>query len=436
MEKKSFGQVLRDLNLVTAEQLENAVHLQGESETPKTIGEILLEQGILDEKTLKTIRSIQKSRGDVQADRARYAFSESNLAERLKDADAATFLKVAKESGASDLYLGSNERPTIRHNGHLIPMPVDPMPQQQAEKLLFALLKPDQVKTFQKNKSVDVCTRLTEVGRFRLYLFKHDRGLVGIFRFIAEEIWPFEKLNLPDVVKELSTKRNGLVLITGPMNCGKSTTLASLVDFINRNFNRHIITIEDPIEMIHQSKMSLISQREVNSHTVSYAKALKAALREDPDVIVIGEMRDPETIGTAITAAETGHLVFGTLHTQTSYRTIVRILDQFPPEKRSNVRTILAGTLRGIVSQQLIPCAHSNERVLAHEVLIVNSAISHLIHENRIWQIASTMQISHGDGMCLMDDSLLALLNKRIISMDEALSRAVEKEKFANLEPA
>ena len=239
---------------------------------------------------------------------------------------------------------------------------------------------------------------------------------------------------MPPVVQELATKRNGLVLITGPMNSGKSTTMTSLVDFINRNFNRHIITIENPIEVIHKSKKSLVTQREVNSHTKSYAQALRAALREDPDVLVVGEMRDPETIGIAITAAETGHLVFGTLHTQTSYRTIVRILDQFPPEKRANVRTILAGTLRGIVSQQLVPTAHGNQRVPAHEILIVNNAISHLILEDKIWQIPATMQMGYSDGMRLMDDSLLALVNTRTITMEEALSRAVEKEKFDTVE--
>ena len=436
MEQKSFGQLLRDLNLVTEEQLEYALQLQREAEVPKTLGEILLEQRIIDAKTLKTIHNLQKRRGDVEADRARYVFSGNDITGELQGADAAGFLKVAKKCEASDLFLGANEKPSIRHHGHLIPLPAEDLSQADAERLLFELLTEEQIATLRQENSVDLCSMLPDVGRFRLHMFRHERGLSGVFRFIADAIWPFDKLGLPMTVQDLAKKRNGLVLITGPTNSGKSTTMASLVDYINRNFNRHIITIEDPIEVIHESKKSLVSQREVNLHTTSYAHALRAALREDPDVLVVGEMRDPETIGIAITAAETGHLVFGTLHTQTSYRTIVRILDQFPPEKRANVRTILAGTLRGVVCQQLVPTAHGNQRVLAYEVLIVNNAISHLILDDKIWQIPATMQMGHGEGMRLMDDALLGLVNTRAISREEALSRAVEKEKFAIFESA
>ncbi len=434
MEPKSFAQILYDLNLATEEQLDYAVGLQEESAVPKTLGEILLEQGIIDTKTLKTIHNIQKRRGDVEVDQARYVFSGDEITAQLKSADTAGFLEVAKKHEASALFLTANEKPTIRHHGHLIRLPTEVLSQSETEQRLLELLTREQASTLRSEYSVELCSELPKVGRFRLHVFKHEHGLSGVFRFVEEEIWPFEELQLPPVVLDLASKRNGLVLITGPMNSGKSTTMTSLVDFINRNYNRHIITIEDPIEVIHESKKSLVTQREVNSHTKSYAQALRAALREDPDVLVVGEMRDPETIGIAITAAETGHLVFGTLHTQTSYRTIVRILDQFPPEKRANVRTILSGTLRGIISQQLVPTAHGNQRVPAREVLVVNNAISHLILEDKIWQIPSTMQMGHSDGMRLMDDSLLGLVNSKEITMEEALSRAVEKEKFENVE--
>jgi twitching motility protein PilT len=245
---------------------------------------------------------------------------------------------------------------------------------------------------------------------------------------------PFETLGLPGVVRQFLDLSRGLILVTGPAGSGKSTTLAALIDLLNKSQRLHIITIEDPIEVIHQSDRSLISQRQVPDHSRSFASALRAALREDPDVIVVGELRDPETVSTAITAAETGHLIFGTLHTHNAYRTILRILDQFPAQKRAHIRTLLAGVLRGVISQQLVPNIDGRGRSLACEILVANSAISNLIRDDRVWQIPMVMQTGKRFGMRLMDDSLLELVQRRKISLEEALQRATDKTKFINPE--
>ncbi|HXX93475.1 MAG TPA: PilT/PilU family type 4a pilus ATPase, partial [Planctomycetota bacterium] len=224
----------------------------------------------------------------------------------------------------------------------------------------------------------------------------------------------------------------GMVLVTGPAGSGKSTTLTALLDIINKNHKLHVITIEDPIEVVHKSDKSFISQREIPKHSRSFSTALRASLREDPDVIVVGELRDPETVATAITAAETGHLIFGTLHTQSAARTVMRILDQFPAQKRDHIRTLLANVLRGVISQQLVPNLDGKGRSLACEVLVANAAVANLIREDRAWQIPMVMQTGKKYGMRLMDDSLIELVKMKKISLEEALSRATDKTKFLN----
>jgi len=223
-----------------------------------------------------------------------------------------------------------------------------------------------------------------------------------------------------------------MVLVTGAAGSGKSTTLCALLDLINRNHRLHVITIEDPIEVVHKSDKSFISQREIPKHSKSFSTALRAALREDPDVIVVGELRDPETVSTAITAAETGHLIFGTLHTQSAPRTVMRVLDQFPAQKRDHIRTLLANVLRGVISQTLVPNLDGKGRSLATEVMVVNSAISNLIREDRAWQIPMVMQTGKKQGMRLMDDSLIELVKLKKVSLEEALTRATDKTKFLN----
>jgi twitching motility protein PilT len=264
-------------------------------------------------------------------------------------------------------------------------------------------------------------------------VFRHLKGIAGIFRVIAENVVPFDRLGLPGVVRQFVDLSRGMVLVTGAAGSGKSTTLTAMVDLINRHHKLHVLTIEDPIEVVHKSDRSFISQREIPKHSRSFANALRAALREDPDVIVVGELRDPETVATAITAAETGHLIFGTLHTQSAARTVMRVLDQFPAQKRAHIRTLLANVLRGVVSQMLIPNLDGRGRSLACEVMVVNSAVSNLIREDRAWQIPMVMQTGRKQGMRMMDDSLIELVRLKKISLEEALNRATDKQKFLNI---
>jgi len=298
--------------------------------------------------------------------------------------------------------------------------------------MILALLSKEQVEEYYKDKYVDFSLEIPGVGRFRTSVFRHLKGIAAIFRSIAETVVPFDRLGVPGVVRQFIDYSRGLILVTGPAGSGKSTTLCSLVDIINHNLRLHVITIEDPIEVVYKSDKSFVSQREIPRHSKSFSTALRAALREDPDVIVVGELRDPETVQTAITAAETGHLIFGTLHTHNAHRTINRVLDQFPAQKRDHIRTLLAGVLRGVVSQQLVPNLDGKGRSLACEVMVANSAISNLIREDRAWQIPMVMQTGKRQGMRLMDDSLIELVRLKKISLEEALTRATDKTKFLN----
>jgi twitching motility protein PilT len=429
MEQNLFGQILLNLNLVARDQLERCLDLQKRQPLPRMLGEILVEQGVLDEKTLKSILSVQRRTLDLSKTQKT---PDSVLRGRLSGAPATEYLKVARELGASDLYLTSGVKPLLRLHGNLLDLPVEPIPFEESRKLIFSLLTKEQVDDYYSRKSVDFTLDLPGVGRFRTNIFRHLTGIAGTFRAIADQVWPFHRLGLPDAVKRFTDLSRGLVLVTGPAGSGKSTTLASLLDVINREQRLHIIMIEDPIEVVFRSEKSFISQRQIPAHSRSFTTALRAALREDPDVIGVGELRDPETVQTAITAAETGHLIFGTLHTQNAQRTILRILDQFPSAKRAHIRTLLAGTLRGVISQQLVPNIDGRGRSLAFEVMVVNSAISNLIREDRAWQIPMVMQTGRRLGMRMMDDVLLELVQKKRISMEEALLRASDKAKFVN----
>jgi twitching motility protein PilT len=430
MEENLFGQILLNFNLLTKEQLEKVLDSQKRSQPPRMLGELLVEQGLLDEKSLKSILSVQKRK--LELSKTQTKAPDSELARRLAGAPATEFLKVSKELGASDLYITSGLRPMIRLHGNLLDLPAEAPGFDESRKLLLALLSKEQVDEYYAKKSVDFCLELPGVGRFRLSIFRHLRGIAGVFRTIADTIMPFEKLGLPGLVRQFADYSRGLILVTGPAGSGKSTTLCSMIDLINRNHRLHVITIEDPIEVIFQSEKSLVSQREIPTHSRSFASALRAALREDPDVIVVGELRDPETVQTAITAAETGHLIFGTLHTQSAARTVMRVLDQFPAGKRAHIRTLLASVLRGVVSQTLVPNIDGKGRSLATEVLINNSAVANLIREDRAWQIPMIMQTGRKHGMRMMDDSLIDLVQRKKCSLEEALTRATDRTKFLN----
>jgi twitching motility protein PilT len=428
MEQNLFGQILINFNLITQEQLDKVVELQKKTNPPRLLGELLVEQGYLDDKSLKSILSVQKRK--LELTKATTKTPESELQRRLQGAPAIEFLKVAKELGASDLYITSGLKPMIRLHGNLLDLPADPPGFEDSRKLLLALLTKEQVDEYYAKKYVDFSLELEGIGRFRTSIMRHLKGIAGVFRVIAENVVPYDRLGLPAVVRSFVDYSRGMVLVTGPAGSGKSTTMTALVDIINRHHRLHVITIEDPIEVVHKSEKSFISQREIPKHSRSFASALRAALREDPDVIVVGELRDPETVQTAITAAETGHLIFGTLHTQSAARTVMRVLDQFPAQKRDHIMTLLANVLRGVVSQLLVPNLDGKGRSLACEVMVVNSAISNLIREDRAWQIPMVMQTGRRQGMRLMDDSLIELVKEKKISLEEALTRATDKTKF------
>jgi len=296
--------------------------------------------------------------------------------------------------------------------------------------MIYSILSEKQKANFEKFGELDLSYELANISRFRVNVFKHRRGEAAAFRLIPEKIKTLSELGLPSILSEFTKKDKGLVLITGPTGSGKSTTLSAMIDIINKKRYDNIITIEDPIEFIHYHKNCLISQREIGSHTKSFFSALRSALREDPDVILVGEMRDLETISMALTAAETGHLVFSTLHTISAAETIERIIDVFPPHQQNQVRMQLAGSLLGVIAQTLIANLDEKGRVPALEIMIANPAIRNLIREGKTHQIPSTIQISKKDGMQSLDQSLKDLLMEGKISQEDAIKKAFDKKAF------
>jgi len=327
---------------------------------------------------------------------------------------------------ASDLHLTSNHKPMIRLHGDMMELADQPaVTPERMKKLIYSIMPPHNTTQFDDTHDTDFAHEIQGLARFRVNIFMDRFGLGGVFRQIPMEIVTAEKLGLSKEILDLCFLSKGLVLVTGPTGSGKSTTLCALVDFINRNRKDHIITIEDPIEFVHPKKSCLINQREVHVHTKSFSNALRAALREDPDIVLVGEMRDLETIGIAIETAETGHLVFGTLHTTTAASTVDRIIDQFPADRQSQIRTMLASSLKGVISQTL--CKKAKGRVAAMEVLLVNSAVSNLIREGKIYQIPSIMQTAKGQGMVVLNDALFKLVADKTVTPEEAYIKAIDK---------
>ncbi|MEK7483043.1 MAG: type IV pilus twitching motility protein PilT [Planctomycetota bacterium] len=339
-------------------------------------------------------------------------------------------MKMAKEAEAADLHIKVGSPPIIRQHGLLRTMDLPENKASMTEKFLFSLLNDEQKEILMKEKQVDFCYEIPGTARYRANIFKHQKGYDGSFRIIPAKLRPITDLGLPDTVLKLSHFNQGLALFTGPAGCGKSCTMAAMVDEVNKTRKDNIITMEDPIEYIFQSKGCNIIQREVHTHTKSFANALRASLREDPDVMMIGELRDLETVSLAITAAETGHLVFGTLHTTSAPRTIDRILDVFPPKAQAQIRSMVSEGLRGVVSQQLVPRKDKKGRVLAYEILLVTPAVGNLIREQKTFQIPSVMQTGKKFGMKLMDDVLFELFQKGIITKEEAIFRAEKPARF------
>jgi twitching motility protein PilT len=329
-------------------------------------------------------------------------------------------LTYANKQGCSDVHITTGSSPMLRIDGEMMAIPNTPnLTNTQVLEMLYSVMNEIQKKMYEEKWELDFSIQAGEDLRFRVNAFKTIYGAAAVFREIPSEIRSLSALHAPEIIRNLANASKGLVLVVGPTGSGKSTTLAALIDQINTIHSRHIITIEDPVEFIHKNKKSLINQREVGNSTLSFANALKSALREDPDVILVGELRDVETIQLALTAAETGHLVLGTLHTSSSAQTINRIIDVFPSEDKAVVRTMLSTSIKAVVSQRLLKKIGGG-RVASYEVMIANSSIRNLIREDKIPQINSIIELSKKNGMCLMKDSITDLLTKGIILQETA----------------
>ena len=343
-------------------------------------------------------------------------------------------LKTAANNAASDLHLCVGAPPTLRHNGVLKKLKLPLLTPEDTERMILEMLTEEQRAALEKELELDLSYVADGIGRCRTNVTIQNRGMDVTLRLIPDKILTLDELGFPDVVKKLCDYRQGMVLVTGQAGSGKTTTLAAMVNYVNGTRQDHIITLEDPIEILHRSNKCHIIQREVGVHTASFARALRACLREDPDVIMVGEMRDLETISMAITAAETGHLVLATLHTTSASRTITRILDVFPPSQQSQIRTMVAESLRGILTQQLVPTADGKGRIVCLEILVVTPAVANLIRQDRTYQIPSSMQTGVRLGMRLMDDSLYALLQQGLITPEIALERCFDRSKFTEID--
>jgi len=329
-------------------------------------------------------------------------------------------LRFSVSNGASDLHLSSGSHPMIRIHGTLQKLDLPRTEDQDLRDGVRDILEEDQIERLEEMKEIDLSYKVEGVARFRINVFEQIEGIAAVFRTIPEEIMSFEVLGLPLALRDLALRERGLVLLTGPTGSGKSTTLATMIDHVNESKQVHIITIEDPVEFFHASKNSMINQRELGHSTHSFANALRSALREDPDVILVGEMRDLETISLALTAAETGHLVLATLHTSSAAKTIDRIIDTFPASQKTQVRSMLAESLEAVVQQKLLPKKGGKGRVVATEVMIANTAVRNLIREDKIYQIGSVIQSSGKEGMHSLDQDLQRLLHQGVIDRETA----------------
>ncbi len=327
-------------------------------------------------------------------------------------------LAFTMQSKGSDLHLSSGNPPLVRISGDLKPLKCDPLTGDQVKAMLYSIMTEEQRSEYEEERDLDFAIAFGESARFRVNAFNINRGPAAVFRTIPTVIPSLDDLNAPAMFRQFAEFEKGLVLVTGPTGSGKSTTLAAMINHINKSFNKHVLTIEDPVEFVHKSDRSLINHREVGRHTKSFARALKSALREDPDVILVGEMRDHETIGLALTAAETGHLVMGTLHTSSAAKTIDRIVDVFPAGDKEMVRSMLAGSLQAVISQILLKKVGGG-RVAAHDILVGTPAVRNLIRENKVPQITSMMQMGQRYGMQTMEDSVKALVSDGLVDASE-----------------
>ena len=340
------------------------------------------------------------------------------------------FFKLMAEQGASDLHLVSGQQPILRIHGEMERVKYKVLENDELKAMLYEIAPEEKVKKFEETGDIDFGYEIPGLARYRSNFFQQKYGVAAVFRQIPSEVLTAEQLGLPPVLKKFAMLHKGLVLVTGPTGSGKSTTLAAMMDYANKNRKDHIITVEDPIEFVHKSQGCIVNHREVGLHTKSFAAALRGALREDPDIVLVGEMRDLETIELALIAASTGHLVFGTLHTQSAAKTVDRVIDVFPANQQAQVRTTLSESLKGVVAQNLFKRIDKKGRCAALEILIVTPAVGNLIREEKTFQIPSAIQTGKKYGMQSFDDAILDLLNKKWIAAEDAYDKAIEKQRF------
>jgi twitching motility protein PilT len=344
--------------------------------------------------------------------------------------DIAELLAFAVKNKASDLHLSSGLPPMIRVHGDVRRINLPAMEHKDVHSMVYDIMNDSQRKEYEENLECDFSFAIPGLARFRVNAFMHNRGAGAVLRTIPSKILTLEELNCPKIFAEISMQPRGLVLVTGPTGSGKSTTLAGMVNHVNENIYGHILTVEDPVEFVHESKRCLINQREVGPHTLSFNNALRSALREDPDIILVGELRDLETIRLALSASETGHLVFGTLHTSSAAKTIDRIIDVFPAAEKEMVRSMLSESLKAVISQTLLKTKDGNGRVAAHEIMIGTPAIRNLIREAKVAQMNSAIQTGQNLGMQTLDQCLTDLVRRNVISMADARASALNKDMF------
>ena len=349
--------------------------------------------------------------------------------------DIAQLLQFATQQDASDLHISAGEPPMVRVHGDMKKVKVPPLTSEQTHAMIYDIMSDSQRKSFEETSDTDFSMQLGEVARFRVNVFRQNRGVGAVFRKIPTKILSLEELNMPRGLAEISRKEKGLVLVTVPTVYGKSTTLAGMIDLVNNELEGHILTIEDPIEFVHVSKKCLVNQREVGPHTKAFSNALRAALREDPDIILVGEMRDLETIQLALTAAETGHLVFGTLHTSSAPKTVDRVIDVFPPNQQAQVRAMFAESIQAVITQTLCKKVGGG-RVAALEIMLGTTAVRNLIREGKIHQLASVMQTSQGIGMQTLEMHLRELVDKNLISRETAIEKTNNPDMFKEQDAA
>jgi twitching motility protein PilT len=346
------------------------------------------------------------------------------------------FFQVLIEAGASDLHLGQGQPPKIRRHGEIIPIRPEALTAEEMSFMMSEISGSERWARFEESGDLDFAYEMDESSRFRCNFLKQTYGYGAVFRLIPTRIATLEELKLPPVIKEFGHLRRGLVLVTGPTGSGKSTTLAALLDYINIHFSRHIVTVEEPIEFVHSNKKSIITQREVPEHVPTFSQGLKAALREDSDIVLVGEMRDLETISLALTAAETGLLVFGTLHTNNARKTVDRLVDVFPSDQQAQVRTMLSASLRGVIAQLLLKKADSSGRVAVNEILVANSAVAAIIREGATQKLQDVIVGGKAQGMQFMDDAIWSVMQQGVVAPHEAYMKAIDKARFRVFLPA